>query len=65
MVKEVRAHIKEMLAACAIHLSQSPWCYAVMLVRRKEGGLYFCIDFHKLNVRTKKHSYPLPYTHSH
>ena len=24
------------------------------------GGLCFCIDFRKLNVRTKKDSYPLP-----
>ena len=26
----------------------------------KDGGLHFCIDFHKLNARTKKDSYPLP-----
>ena len=26
---------------------------------RKDGGLYLCIDFHKLNARTKKDSYPL------
>ena len=39
--------------------SQSPWCNAVMLARKKDGGLCFCIDFCKLNVRTKKDSYPL------
>ena len=26
----------------------------------KDGGLHFCIDFWKLNARTKKDSYPLP-----
>ena len=26
----------------------------------KDGGLHFCIDFRKLNARTKKDSYPLP-----
>ena len=32
-----------------------------MLVCKKDGGLHFCIDLHKLNVRTKKDSYPLPW----
>ena len=45
----------------AIHPSQSPWCNAVVLVSKKDGGLCFCIDFHKLNARTKKDSYPLPH----
>ena len=60
MVEEVRAHMKEMLEVGAICPSQSPWCNTVMLFRKKDGGLHFCIDFCKLNVRTKKDSYPLP-----
>ena len=59
MVEVVRAHLKAILEVNAICPGQSPWCNAVMLVRRKDGGLHFCIDFHKLNVRTKKDSYPL------
>ena len=61
MVEEVRAHMKEMLEAGTICPSQSPWCNAVMLVRKKDGGLHFCIDFCKLKVRTKKDSYSLPH----
>ena len=61
MVEEVRAYMKEMLEAGAIHPNQSPWCNATMLVRKKDGGLHFCIDFHKLNVRTINDSYPLPH----
>ena len=53
MVEEVRVHMKEMLEAGTIHPSQSPWCNALMLVRKKDGGLHFCIDFCKLNVWTK------------
>ena len=30
-----------------------------MLGHKKDGGLQFCINFQKLNVRKKKDSYPL------
>ena len=60
IVDEVRQHIQEMLDGGAIHPSQSPWCNAVVLVRKKDGSLHFCIDFRKLNERTKKDAYPLP-----
>ena len=49
-----------MLDGGAICLSQSPWCNAVVLVRKKDRGLRFCIDFRRLNSRTKKDAYPLP-----
>ena len=44
----------------AIRPSQSPWCNAVVLVCKKDGGLQFCIDFRKINNRTKKDAFPLP-----
>ena len=59
-VEEVRQHIQEMLDGGAIRPSQSPWCNAVVLVRKKDGTLRFCIDFRQLNAHTKKDSYPLP-----
>ena len=58
LVEEVREHIQEMLDGGAIHPSQSPWCNAVVLVRKKDGGLRFCIDFRRLNRRTKKDAFP-------
>ena len=39
--------------------SQSLWCNAVILVRRKDGSLCFCMDFCRLNACMKKDSYPL------
>ena len=61
LLDEVRQHIDEMLEAGAIRPSNSPWCNAVVLVHKKDGGLHFCIDFRKLNAKTKKDSYPLPH----
>ena len=60
MVEEVRNHLREMLESSAIRPSQSAWCNIVMLVRKKDGGLHFCIDFQCLNASMKKDSYPLP-----
>ena len=44
-VEEVRNHLREMLESGAIRPSQCAWCNAVMLVRKKDGSLHFCIDF--------------------
>ena len=44
----------------AIRKSFSPWASAVVLVRKKDGGLRFCIDLRKLNNRTIKDGYSLP-----
>ena len=60
LLEEVHASLRDMLEAGAIHLSQSLWCNAVVLVRKKDGTLRFCVDFRCLNVQTKKGSYPLP-----
>ena len=57
---EVREHLKLMLDAGVIWPSNSPWCNAVVLVRKKDGSLHFCIDFRKLNSLTVKDSHPLP-----
>ena len=57
---EVREHLKLMLDAGVIWPSNSPWCNAVVLVRKKDWSLHFCIDFRKLNSLTVKDSHPLP-----
>ena len=38
MVDEVCTHMKEILEVGTIHPSQSPWCNAVVLVSKKDGG---------------------------
>ena len=58
--EEVRKHLKEMLDVGAIRRSNSPWASPVVLVRKKDGSLRFCIDLRKLNARTIKDAYSLP-----
>ena len=57
---EVKKHLQEMLEIGAIRRSNSPWASAVVLVRKRDGSLRFCIDLRKLNARTVKDAYSLP-----
>ena len=60
LMAEVCKHWWEMLDSGTIHPSQSAWCNAVVLVRKKDSCLHICIDFWHLNGCTKNDSYPLP-----
>ena len=57
---EVKNHLKEMIEVEAIQKSSSPWASAVVLVRKKDGSLRFCIDLRKLNAHPIKDTYSLP-----
>ena len=61
LLEEVRTSLRDMLEAGAICPSQSPWCNVVVLVRKKDSTLHFCVDFRCLNTQTKKDTYPLPH----
>ena len=60
---EVKKHIEEMLKIGAIRKSVSPWASAVVLVRKKDGSLRFCINLWKLNAWTVKDAYSMPMIH--
>ena len=60
LYEEVKAHLQEMVEVGEIRSSFNPWASAVVLVRKKDGGLRFCIDLCKFNNRTVKNGYSLP-----
>src|SRR5258707_14219434 len=43
-----------------IHPSKSPWGSPILFVKKKDGSLCLCVDFHALNRGTEKDCYPLP-----
>ena len=57
---EADKEVSKMLNAGVIEPSSSPWAAPVVLVRKKDGTIRYCIDYRKLNDVTKKDSYPLP-----
>ena len=58
--EEVRKHLKEMEDIGAIRRLNSPWASPVVLVKKKDSSLRFCIDLRKLNAQTIKDAYSLP-----
>ena len=53
-------HLQQMLECGVIRPSTSEWASPSVLVRKKCGGLRWCIDFRALNAVTQKDAYPLP-----
>ena len=51
--KEVDSQIQEMLRNCVIQPSLSPWASPIVLVRKKDNTLRFCVDYRTLNEVTK------------
>lgn len=49
-----------MLDSGIITESSSPWAAPIVLIRKKDGTLRFCVDNRKLNLVTDKDAFPLP-----
>ena len=58
--REEMAQVQQMLSNNVIRPSNSPWASPVVMVRKKDGSLRFCIDFRQLNAATVKDAHLLP-----
>ncbi|GMF40671.1 unnamed protein product [Phytophthora fragariaefolia] len=54
------AEIQQYLELHLIRPSNSPCASPVLMIRKPDGGIRFCIDYRKLNSVTVKDCYPMP-----
>ena len=59
-LKELKLQLKDLLDKGFIQPSISPCGTPVLFVKKKDGSLRMCIDYHQLNKVTIKNKYPLP-----
>ena len=57
---EVKQHLQELLEKDIIRPSTSPYASPIVLVRKKNGSLRMCVDFRRLNSKTRRDAFPLP-----
>ncbi|CAN6459010.1 unnamed protein product [Victoria cruziana] len=57
---ELKKHIQELIEKEFIQRSISPWGASVLFVKKKDGTMRLCIDYHMLNQVTVKNIYLLP-----
>lgn len=57
---ELKNHVEELLKKRMIWPSVSPKGAPILLVKKKDGGAWLCVDYHQLSKLTIKKKYPLP-----
>ena len=56
----VEKEVKDMLESDTIRFSSSLWSIPIVVVKKKDGGNRFCVEFRKVNTVLVKNFYPLP-----
>ena len=58
--REEMAQVQQMLSSGIIRPSNSPWASPVVMVKKKDSSLRFCVAFRQLNAATIKNAHPFP-----
>ena len=58
--EEIRRQVTKLLERGHARESTSPWGAMVLLAKKKDGSLRFCVDYRVLNNQTLKNRYALP-----
>ena len=58
--QEEMAQVQQMLASNVIRPSKSLWASPVVMLRKKNGSLRFCVDFRLLNATTVRDAHLMP-----
>jgi len=61
MQKVMDDELNRMLREGIVEPSKSSWSSPVVLIKKKDNTIRFCVDYRKLNQVTKRDAYPLPY----
>jgi hypothetical protein len=59
-LEELKKQLADMLSKGLIRPSASPWGSPILFVDKRDGTIWLCVDYHKLNEVTIKNKYPLP-----
>ena len=57
---DVHQELQEMLTQKIIEPSTSEWEAPIVLVKKKDGSLWLCVDYQQLNSASLTDAYPMP-----
>lgn len=59
-LKELVSRLQDFLGKGFIRPSVFPWGAPVLFVKKKDGSMRICVDYHELHKLAVKNQYPLP-----
>ena len=60
VINEIERQCDELRELDIIEYSKSPWSSPIVPIKKKDGSIRLCIDYRKLNDKTKADRFPMP-----